>query len=69
MTTTKTLSANARRAIEAYGVDACRKAFHMHDKLGYGASGVSHECSAAIRTTRQADAAINAGRELVGLSA
>ena len=68
MPTTKTLSTKTRRAIKAYGIDACRKAFDMHDRLGYGASGVSYECSARIRTTGQAGAAINAGRELARLA-
>lgn len=58
------LSRNTRRAVRAYGIDACMKALHMHEKLGYGASGISFECSASIKTTNQADAAINAGREI-----
>jgi hypothetical protein len=63
------LTRATKQAIQAYGIEACRKAFDMHDRLGYGASGVSHECAATIRTTRQADAAINAGRELASIEA
>lgn len=63
------LSLATKQAIQAYGIDACRKAFDMHDRLGYGASGIVQEGPVTIRTTRQADAAINAGRELAGAEA
>lgn len=57
-------SRNTQRALTKYGQYACTKAFYMHSVWGYGASGVSYECHPSIRTTGQADAAINAGREL-----
>jgi len=68
-TATKKLSTTARRAIKAYGIDACHKAFEMNDREGYGASSIANSGPKTIRTTRQADAAINAGRELAGLTA
>jgi len=55
------LSPNSRRAIEKYGQDVCTKAFMMHHKDGEGASTVGIYLGL---TTNQADAAINAGREL-----
>ncbi|KAF7963495.1 hypothetical protein AWV80_09055 [Cupriavidus sp. UYMU48A] len=55
---------NTARAIEKYGVKACREAYHMHAVIGYGAAGIAFEGPRALKTTRQADAAINAGREL-----
>lgn len=57
---------NTKRAIAKYGEDACREAYEMHQR-GYGASGVANEGPAVLRTTNQADAAINAGRELAEL--
>lgn len=59
-----TFSRKTRDAIAKYGEEACRKAFMMHSEWGYGASGVAQECEISIRTTQQADAAINAGREM-----
>lgn len=59
----KALSKKARRAIAAYGENACRMAYQMHLQ-GCGARTVALEGPVTIRTTQQADAAINAGREL-----
>lgn len=59
-----TLSVKAARAVQKYGLDACLKAYDMH-KSGYGASGIAHEGPSELRTTQQADAAINAGREYI----
>ena len=58
---TKTTNSNTTRAIKNYGMDTCRKAYEMHSRDGEGASTVGHYLGL---TTRQADAAINAGREL-----
>ena len=62
------LSAKARRAVKAYGEEACLKAYRMHYVDGYGSRGIAYECWHTIRTTRQASAAIDAGEELVNLS-
>lgn len=58
-----------RAAIAKYGEAVCRQAYDWHVRLGYGASGIANEMSGPVRTTRQADAAINAGRELAGKGA
>lgn len=58
--TTK-LSPKTRRAIAAYGQDVCVAAFRKHHEDGEGASTVGF-CLGL--KTRQADAAIDAGREL-----
>lgn len=52
------------RAINNYGVKACRTAYRMHRVEGFGASGIANEGPRELRTARQADAAVNAGREL-----
>lgn len=58
------LSAKSLRAIHLYGADACRKAFQMNE-AGEGANTIANTIPfATIRTTQQADAAINAGREM-----
>jgi len=49
------------KAFNKYGAEACRKAYQMNVE-GFGARGISYECAATIKTTRQADAAINAWR-------
>jgi hypothetical protein len=54
-------STKAQRAIKNYGYDICREAFRMHDVEGEGG------CTIGIYLnlkTRQADAAIDAGREI-----
>lgn len=58
------LTKNATRAIANYGVKAYRVAYHMHSVIGFGASGIANEGPIELKTTRQADAAINAGDEL-----
>ena len=50
-----------QRAIKAYGIETCRQAFRMHDKDGEGGSTVGFYLGLK---TRQADAAIDAGREI-----
>ena len=49
-----------RRAFAKYGKDNCERAWTMCYVEGFGASGISLEGPITIRTTRQADAAINA---------
>jgi hypothetical protein len=58
------LSPRTRRSIIRYGVPACITALNMNDE-GYGASSIAFEGPSIIRTTAAADAAIDAGRELV----
>lgn len=57
------LTAKTRKAIEKYGFDACVKAYIMNLD-GEGASTIAFTGPVTIKTTRQADAAINAGREI-----
>ena len=59
----KTAERRHRRAIRAYGEEACRTAYTLH-LCGNGARTVALEGPVTIRTTQQADAAINAGRWL-----
>jgi hypothetical protein len=59
-----TFAPATRRAIAQYGEAVCRQAHDWHTRLGYGARGIAQEMSGLIRTTRQADAAVNAGREM-----
>ena len=47
------------RAFAAYGAATCRKAFELHCE-GWGASSIALEGVAGFKTTRQADAAIDA---------
>jgi len=49
------------KAIAKYGKEICEKAFKLHEGDGEGARTIGFEFKL---TTRQADAAINAGREL-----
>lgn len=54
-----------KRAIKNYGEAACIEAYNLHME-GCGASTVANLFNLNnIKTTRQADAAINAGRDLV----
>lgn len=62
MTTTK-LSSKAKRAIKKYGDGVCLNA-HALNKQGDGARTIGYEFKL---TTNQADAAIDAGRELAAL--
>ncbi|WP_256441907.1 MULTISPECIES: hypothetical protein [unclassified Cupriavidus] len=34
---------NTARALDKYGVKACRVAYHMHADIGFGASGIAFE--------------------------
>ena len=54
------LSEKTRLAFYYYGHDACRKAWDMSNLEGYGAAGIAFEGPSSIKTTQQADAAINA---------
>lgn len=61
-----TYSTTTKRAIAKYGASACVRAFTIHSVYGEGAYTVAHGYDVAgITTTRAADAAINAGREIV----
>jgi hypothetical protein len=52
-----------RRAVRAYGVEVCATAYDRYTRRVGGASTIGMELGL---TTRQADAAINAGRFLAG---
>lgn len=56
----KALTAKARKAVSKYSEQKCRDAFTMYNQ-GNGASTIGYDLGL---TTNQADAAINAGREL-----
>lgn len=56
------LSNNSKRAVENYGLGVCLEAYRMTDS-GDGARTIGSEFDL---TTNQADAAIDAGRELAG---
>jgi hypothetical protein len=58
---------NTNRAVNKYGANACRVAYFMHVVRGYGARSIAIEGPAVLKTTNQADAAINAGRELAAM--
>lgn len=47
-------------ALKKYGVDICVRAYRMNENAGMGASSIGWELGL---TTRQADSAIDAGRE------
>jgi hypothetical protein len=55
------LSSKAKSAIAKYGIDNCLWAYEEHEKNGSGANTIGFFLN---MTTQQADAAINAGREL-----
>ncbi len=57
-----TYSPKTQRAINAYGYDTCLEAFRKHDRDGEGGFTVGFYLGLK---TRQADAAIDAGREIV----
>jgi hypothetical protein len=57
------LSTNTKRAIKKYGEQVCRDTYKSHKVEGNGASTIGFYWGL---TTNQADAAINAGRELSG---
>ena len=56
-------SAKTKQAIQKYGIDACRTAYALNIS-GEGAHTISMVGPSTIKTTRQADAAINAGEEI-----
>jgi hypothetical protein len=63
----KNLTAKAYRAIASYGVIACREAYRRHAMHGDCAQAMAKQKSLGFRTTSQAEAAINAGRELASI--
>jgi hypothetical protein len=59
------LSLKTRRAVAKYGQDNCLEAYRMHFNQGEGARTIAATISCTnIRTTHDANAAIDAGREL-----
>ena len=53
----------AKASIARYTLAGCLEAYRIHTELGEGASSVALSYNIPnVRTTRQADAAINAGR-------
>ncbi len=61
----QTYSAKTRRAIRKYGFDVCIGAYNMHRHEGWGSRGISCEGGfPVLKTTQQASAAIDAGREI-----
>ena len=67
--TKRTVSPKTQRAVKAYTMAACIEAYRMHKQGGFGANSIAVEGPEEIKTTRQADAAINAGEELCGAEA
>ena len=59
----KKQSLKTKMAVEKYGIQVCIKAHDLNSKDGEGASTIGIYLGL---TTRQADAAIDAGRELSG---
>ena len=55
------ISSKTLNAVKRYGKDACEKAFYQNEVIGNGSSTIGIELGL---TTNQADAAINAGREI-----
>ncbi len=55
------MNKSTKAAIAKYTEPTCVKAFEMHDTQGMGANTIGFYLKL---TTQQADAAINAGREL-----
>jgi hypothetical protein len=55
------ISNNTKAAIKKYGIEKCVWAFERHNEYGEGANTIGFHMKF---TTNQADAAINAGREL-----
>lgn len=59
-------SRNTQRAIDKYTRDGCIKAFVLNTRDGEGASTISLQYDIPnVRTTRSADAAIDAGLEIM----
>jgi len=60
------LTPAAKRALRKYGYAVCREAYRLNHEVGEGARTIAIILQVgAVSTTRAADAAINAGRELV----
>ena len=57
---TETMNKKTQNAFERYGKLECCRAWEMCHAKGYGPHTIAIEGPATIRTTRQADAAINA---------
>jgi hypothetical protein len=57
------MTKNTQTAIAKYSAAVCLRAFEMHAKEGYGARSISLELR-GLNSAAQANAAINAGREL-----
>lgn len=59
------LSRKAKAAIAKYGTESCRMAYRIHTERGEGAASIALSYPVPnVHTTRQADSAIDAGREL-----
>lgn len=56
------ITRKTKTALAKYSVATCVRAFYMNEREGYGASSIGFEFGL---TTRQADAAIDAGREYI----
>jgi hypothetical protein len=59
------MSPATRRAVRKYGRTLCEAAYRMHAIDGNGARTISYAYAPLNNSTNAADAAINAGRELV----
>lgn len=57
------MNRNLKSAVEKYGFAVCMEAYRLN-RSGEGASSIALQSNLPLRTTRQADAAINAGRIL-----
>lgn len=51
---------NVKTAIKKYGEQICREAYRLNREIGEGANSISYQLT-GLNSTRQADAAINAG--------
>ncbi len=63
MSEKKALTAKTRRAMKKYGIDVCRSCYEDHD-AGNGCMTIGFDHGL---TTNQAQAAVNAWREVEGL--
>jgi hypothetical protein len=60
------LKPSTKRAVENYSRSGCVRAYLLNTKSGEGAASIANSYDIPnVRTTRQADAAINAGRDLI----
>ena len=58
------MNRNHKAAIERYGFKTCVEAYLLN-RRGEGASSIALQSPLPLRTTRQADSAINAGRAIL----